>query len=149
MTEPLCAAEDEPAPGAGRTVLVVDDEETVRTVLVRALASDGFGVRQAENGITALAALEASSAVDLVVTDLVMPGLDGHELGRRIAARWPGLRVLFVSGYSQEYLAAHRLLDLRLPLLRKPFLPSRLREAVLEALDGPTHGELLARAGAR
>jgi CheY-like chemotaxis protein len=128
-------------------VLVVDDEEAVRAVLVRSLASDGFEVRQAEDGLSALTALEASSAVDLVVTDLVMPGLDGHELGRRIAARWPALRVLFVSGYSQEYLSAHQLLDLRLPLLRKPFLPSRLREAVLDALDGPPHGELLTRGG--
>jgi CheY-like chemotaxis protein len=135
------------ANAAGTRLLVVDDEETVRAVLVRALADEGFAVDAAEDGAAALVQLEQRGGnVALMVTDLVMPGMSGRELGRMAARRWPHLRLLFVSGYSEEYLHSHALLDARVPLLRKPFLPSRLREAVQDALGQPPHGELLARA---
>jgi CheY-like chemotaxis protein len=129
---------------SGPRLLVVDDEDTGRAVLVRSLAGEGFTVDTAEDGAAALAQLEEHGGdVALVVADLVMPGMSGKELALRASRRWPHLRLLFVSGYSEEYLHSHSLLDARVPLLRKPFLPSRLREAVAEALDRPPHAQLL------
>ena len=118
-----------------RTILVVDDEEIVRILITRALAEAGFQVAQATHGAAALAYLEDDShAVDLVVCDLVMPGLNGRDVARWLVAHRPELPILFISGYPIAYLEAHDLHDPGIPLLRKPFLPSRLIESVEEVL---------------
>ncbi len=102
-----------------------------RTVLVEA----GFAVVEASHGAAALAILEASiHDLDLVLCDLVMPGLNGRDLAAWLAANRPELPILLISGYPLPYLEAHDLYDPRLPLLRKPFLPSRLLEAVEASL---------------
>lgn len=118
-----------------RTVLVVDDEEVVRTLVSRALREAGYDVVEASHGAAALALL-ASKAPDLelVICDLVMPGLNGRELARWLGAHRPDLPILLISGYPLAYLEAHDLYDSAIPLLRKPFLPSRLLEAVEEAV---------------
>jgi CheY-like chemotaxis protein len=129
---------------AGRTVLVVDDEEVVRLLLTRALSEAGYRVVQAINGTDAVNMLEREAeGVDLVVCDLVMPVMNGRDLARWVQAHRPELPVLFISGYPVAYLEAHHLHDPGIPLLRKPFLPSRLLETVEETLatvgrgDGP------------
>jgi CheY-like chemotaxis protein len=115
------------------TVLVVDDEDIVRALVTRALREAGYRVVQAQHGAAALALLDIErDSVDLVITDLVMPGLGGREVARWVAVHRPGLPVLFISGYPKTYLEAHDLFDPQVPLLRKPFLPSRLLEAVQE-----------------
>jgi CheY-like chemotaxis protein len=116
-----------------RTILVVDDEEVVRLLEVRALTEAGYRVLQACHGAGALGILEShASRIDLVVCDLVMPLVSGRDVGRWIATHSPRLPVLFVSGYPRAYLEAHNLYDPSVTLLRKPFLPSRLLEAVEE-----------------
>jgi CheY-like chemotaxis protein len=78
--------------------------------------------------------------IHLVITDLVRPGVGGREVARWTAAHLPELPVLFISGYPRTYLEAHDLYDAGIPLLRKPFLPSRLLEAVQELLpDTPQY----------
>jgi len=114
---------------------VVDDEEIVRILLTRALTEAGYRVIQATHGAAALAILEdESNGVDLVVCDLVMPGLSGRDLARWLTAHRADLPILFISGYPLGYLEAHDLHDPTIPLLRKPFLPSRLIESVEEVL---------------
>lgn len=117
------------------TILVVDDEDIVRALVTRALREAGYRVVQAQHGAAALALLESRcETIHLVITDLVMPGVGGREVARWVAAHCPALPVLFISGYPRTYLEAHDLYDAAIPLLRKPFLPSRLVEAVQELL---------------
>jgi CheY-like chemotaxis protein len=122
-----------------RTVLVVDDEEVVRMLVARALVEAGFTVVEAGHGAAALSLVESGAyELDLVLCDLVMPGLNGRDLARWLAAHRPDLPILLISGYPLPYLEAHDLYDPGLPLLRKPFLPSRLLEAVEETLGATT-----------
>jgi len=123
------------------TILVVDDEDIVRALVARALREAGYRVVQAQHGAAALAVLESGrETIHLVITDLVMPGVGGREVARWTAAHRPALPVLFISGYPRTYLEAHDLYDAGIPLLRKPFLPSRLLEAVQELLpDTPQY----------
>jgi CheY-like chemotaxis protein len=124
-----------PNTGSRATILVVDDEDIVRALVARALREAGYRVVQAHHGAAALAVLESGrETIHLVITDLVMPGLGGREVARWATAHLPGLPVLFISGYPRTYLEAHDLYDAGIPLLRKPFLPSRLLEAVQELL---------------
>jgi two-component system, cell cycle sensor histidine kinase and response regulator CckA len=120
---------------AERTVLVVDDEEVVRILIARALTEAGYRVVLAINGVAATAILgQDTQAVDLVICDLVMPVMTGRDLARWLGAHRPELPILFISGYPRAYLEAHDLHDPGIPLLRKPFLPSRLLESVEEML---------------
>lgn len=115
-----------------RTILVVDDEDVVRSLVVRALQEAGFRVIQASHGGAAISLLEQGAAVDLVICDLVMPVLGGKEVAAWMRQHSPAVPLLFVSGYPRAYLEAHHLFDPAVPMLRKPFLPSRLLEAVEE-----------------
>jgi CheY-like chemotaxis protein len=113
----------------------VDDEEVVRMLVARALKESGYQVVEATHGAAALALLETGAPqVDLVICDLVMPALNGRDLARWLGTFRPELPILFISGYPLAYLEAHDLYDPAIPLLRKPFLPSRLLEAVEETL---------------
>jgi CheY-like chemotaxis protein len=92
-------------------------------------------VRQASHGAAAVGLLELQPlAIDLVICDLVMPMLGGREVAEWMRRHCPGLAVLFISGYPRTYLEAHHLYDPSVPMLRKPFLPSRLLESVEELL---------------
>jgi CheY-like chemotaxis protein len=118
-----------PAPNRQR-VLVAEDDPAVRTMLQRLLREAGFEVRTARHGDEALGmALRASGEFDLVVTDVRMPVMDGLELARRLRERWPGLPVLYISGYDVELSSGSRRGGIRQSLLRKPFdLDELLRE---------------------
>src|SRR5207253_3012181 len=91
-------------PRGDETVLLVEDEETVRHIAVRALRELGYTVLEAANGVEALRVAEAHlpEPVHLLVTDVVMPHLGGKELFDQLAPRFPGLRVIFVSGYTND-----------------------------------------------
>jgi two-component system, cell cycle sensor histidine kinase and response regulator CckA len=119
-----------PPPAAeGRSVLVVEDEPTVRTMAVRTLEEAGYRVRQAAHGREALALIEARDGrVDLVVTDLGMPEMDGHELASRLKTLRPGLPVLYMSGYGDAGVVT--------PFLQKPFSPDDLVDRVAAVLAG-------------
>lgn len=126
------------APAGGqRTVLVVDDEDIVRALVARSLREAGYQVLQASDGEAAIQLLgRDAAAVDLVICDLVMPVLGGREVADWMKDHCPAVRLLFISGYPRNYLQAHDLFDPSVPLLRKPFLPSRLLEEVEELVTG-------------
>ncbi len=110
-------------------LLVVDDEPAVRTVVQRVLEQLGHDVQVAIDGQAALAIMASDpSGFDLVITDIRMPGIDGWQLGERIARHTPGLPILYMSGYD-HVAASHSVL-----LLRKPFGAEELIERVNELL---------------
>ena len=115
-----------------RTVLVVDDEDVVRELVARTLREADYRVLQASHGAAAIGLMERDNAVDLVISDLMMPVLGGKEVADWMREHAPAVPLLFISGYPRAYLEAHNLFDPSVPMLRKPFLPSRLLEAVEE-----------------
>jgi nitrogen-specific signal transduction histidine kinase len=122
-----------PAPGAGGRVLVVEDEGAVRLLVETLLRREGFDVITASSGLEALASLEAADlSVDLLLSDLMMPGLTGDDLAARVVAMRPGIQVLLMSGYPGDRLAQDGKRP-GWPVLRKPFSREQLVSAVREA----------------
>jgi PAS domain S-box-containing protein len=118
------------------TLLVVEDEPVVRSLAVRALVDQGYQVLQAADGPAALATARAHDGeVHLLVTDVVMPGMNGKELADRLAAERPGLRVLYVSGYTDHAVVRHGVLEEGIAFLSKPFDLRDLVRTVREVLD--------------
>ncbi|HET7600261.1 MAG TPA: PAS domain S-box protein [Gemmatimonadales bacterium] len=128
---------DGPARARGReAVLVVEDEGLVRRMTARALQEHGYVVFEAEDGRDAQEVLaQPETRVDAVVTDLVMPELNGNELGRWLAAQHPELAVLYMSGYADHDVVARGLLDPAAPFIQKPFTPDELARRVRDLLD--------------
>lgn len=121
---------------AGRpVVLVVDDEPPVRTVVMRILDSEPVDVLWASSGPDALEVAERHLApIDLLVTDLKMPVMDGRTLAQMMRARFPGLPVLFLSAYSGDLFRDGELLPMGVAYLAKPCSPTALREVVRRLL---------------
>jgi DNA-binding NtrC family response regulator len=127
----------ETAKSRGPLILVVDDEPTVLRSVTTALAMDGFRVMVAENGVAGLEAfMIAPDDVILVLTDIVMPAMNGLEMAEKIRAIRPHARILLMTGYSDAVLLT--LSEPSLPLIRKPFLPDDLLRAVHRVLEPPT-----------
>lgn len=125
-----------PAPEVGRgdeTVLLVEDNEALRELTREMLEMDGYHVLEAETADHALE-LASQHPVQLLLTDIVMPQLNGRELARRIEAIRPGLKVLYMSGYSADVVSVHGVLETGLAFLPKPFTPSDLAVKVREVL---------------
>jgi CheY-like chemotaxis protein len=122
--------------GRGETVLVVEDNAALRRVVVRQLSELGYQVVEAENGAAGLRLLEEQS-IDLLLTDVVMPGgVNGHELARRARQRWPQIKIVFTSGFSEARLNGELdPLPASTPLLSKPYRKEDLANAAREALD--------------
>jgi two-component system cell cycle sensor histidine kinase/response regulator CckA len=121
------------------TVLVVEDEEAVRKLIEQALRKYGYRVIEATNGAEALRVCENHDPpIRLMVTDVVMPGMSGRELAARVREQLPDLRVLYMSGYTDDTVIRHGLLDASMFFLQKPFTPSALARKVRETLDQPT-----------
>ncbi|HWO88526.1 MAG TPA: ATP-binding protein, partial [Gemmatimonadales bacterium] len=117
--------------GAGETVLVVEDEDAVRRVAARVLRSRGYRVVTAANAEEAMQVAAAHDGpIDLLLSDVVMPGMSGTVLAERLVAERPGLKVLFMSGYTAEEIGSD------VPLLSKPFTPDELLSEVRIALEG-------------
>ncbi|MGH7514678.1 MAG: ATP-binding protein [Gemmatimonadales bacterium] len=126
--------------GSGReTILVVEDETMVRNMVVRGLREEGYAVLEAESGADALALLEpGGDGVSLMITDVAMAEMGGHELGQRVAERRPALPVLYMSGYPLDEVVRRGLLEEHQPFLQKPFAPVALIETVRSLLDAAT-----------
>ncbi len=126
------------------TVLVVEDDPRVRAVTVRALEVHGYRVLPAGSGEEALAlARESSRRIDLVVTDVVMPGMSGREVVDELRRGLPGLPALFVSGYTQDAIAQRGVLDSGVEFLPKPFTPATLVARVRATLDRGVAAEVI------
>jgi PAS domain S-box-containing protein len=131
------AREENPAmPRGDERVLVVEDEAAVRATVVGQLASLGYDVAQAADGAAGLAAFEAARRpYDLLLTDVLMPGLDGKALAAMVAERWPATRIVFMSGYAESTIVHHGSVDAGVLLLNKPFRKSELAQMIRQALD--------------
>ena len=120
------------------TVLLVEDEEIVRDLGVRILEHSGYRVMQASNGGDAITrATEYGDRIDLLMTDVVMPGMNGRELANRLTRNHPETRVLFTSGYTDNAIVHHGVLDEGVSFIGKPYTPSALAKKVREVLDKP------------
>lgn len=114
-------------------ILIAEDDLAVRSFVSRALEQKGFDVTAVGDGIQALEALQNNS-FDLLVTDIVMPGLDGIGLALRVTRDYPDLPVLLMTGYSAEQQRAYDLEELICKVLIKPFTLKQICDAVEEAL---------------
>jgi two-component system cell cycle sensor histidine kinase/response regulator CckA len=118
------------------TILLVDDEQSVRAIVLKILRRAHYNVLEAEDGETALRIAEAHPGkIDLVITDMFMPGLRGREVVERLAPTRPGLRALFISGYADQ--DARTGVPGGANFLNKPFSGQELASAVEKVLKGP------------
>jgi two-component system, cell cycle sensor histidine kinase and response regulator CckA len=126
-------------PPGRETMLVVDDEEMVRRLAARILAGEGYHVLEASGGQEAIRVLQrAFQRIDLVVTDVAMPGIGGRQLGETIFRCWPSVRVLFMSGFPAHRIVEEGALDPASPFLQKPFTREQLTRKVKGVLAMPT-----------
>jgi DNA-binding NtrC family response regulator len=121
------------------SVLVVDDDRGVRRLTARMLRAEGYTVIEAGSGVEALRALETDPSIRLVVTDIVMPEMDGLALADRVMAGRPHLRVVLMTGHAPELTAQLELRDSSLPVLLKPFTAAQLLGKVRNTLAGGSH----------
>ena len=130
---------DRSAKGQGsETVLLVEDEEAVRRLVRRVLEDAGYRVLEAQSPAQALRLCQHHpEPIDLMLTDVVMPFMSGRELASRAAALRPQMRVLYVSGYMEDVMARHGVLEPEIAFLGKPFGPEELTRKVREVLDAP------------
>lgn len=128
---------DRPAPQSGKeTLLLVEDEAPVRESVRRLLEWHGYTVIEARNGADALRVFEDNeNGIDLVLTDLTMPEMGGHELVERLRARRPGLRVLFMSGYTERTITSNGAVPGDTGIVEKPFTVETLMRRLREVLD--------------
>jgi CheY-like chemotaxis protein len=120
----------------GETILIVEDDDDLRSYLGDVVRSLGYGVVTASNGKMALDLLSQQKArIDLVLTDVVMPGMNGRELANNAAELRPGLKVLYMTGYSRNAVTHHGRLDPNLDVLQKPITQSELATRIRDALD--------------
>ncbi len=123
-------------PRGTETILLVEDEDQVRALASAVLARQGYKIHTAENGSAAIALLETLSGdVDLLLTDVVMPKMSGRELAEKIAPARPKMKVLFMSGYTDDTVVHHGVLDSGFAFLQKPITPDTLARKVREVLD--------------
>ncbi len=122
--------------GGSETVLVVEDQEDVLRLIARFLADLGYRVLQAGHGADALLlAQEQSGAVDLLLTDVIMPGMNGRELFEELQGERPALKVLYMSGYAADVISTHGVLHSGTNFIQKPFALSMLAVRIREILD--------------
>jgi PAS domain S-box-containing protein len=131
-------AGDGPAPRGSETVLLAEDEDGVRALIRQVLRAEGYAVLDARDGAEAIwLAGRHGGGVDLLITDVVMPGLDGRGLAERLGGRYPGLKVLYLSGYTDDAVVRRGVSREEVHFLQKPFSPAALARKVREVLDLP------------
>jgi PAS domain S-box-containing protein len=131
----LVAVELAPA-GGSETILLVEDEDVVRGLAQKILEQSGYKVMAASRGTDAIRlCLQGTESIDLLLTDVVMPETSGKEVADRVTELLPGLRVLFMSGYTDEAIVHHGVLDSNVEFIQKPFTPAALVRRVREVLD--------------
>jgi CheY-like chemotaxis protein len=127
----------------GQTILVVEDEEIVRRIVVKRLRAVGYAVIEARNGEEAVDVAESALHVDLILSDVVMPGINGTEVAERVRQRFPEAAVLFMSGYPENIITHHGVLVRGIDYLEKADLSKRLIPKVHELLSRPSAPRVL------
>jgi PAS domain S-box-containing protein len=125
------------APGGSETIMLVEDEAAVRALAQTILSRSGYTVLAAASADDAARLAAEHPPVDLLLTDVVMPGASGPTIHRRLSERQAGLRVLYMSGFAEEAIAEHGIVRSGVPFLPKPFTAPDLTRAVRAAIDGP------------
>jgi len=124
------------SPERSETILLVEDEAEVRRLVASVLGRNGYRVLEAPDGAEAMQfAADHSGVIDLVVTDVVMPHMSGSELAKRLRAARPGIRILYVSGYTDDKLSEHVLQGRGIAFLQKPFTSSTLLWKLRQVLE--------------
>jgi CheY-like chemotaxis protein len=118
-------------------ILLVEDQDGVRSAVTQALEEQGYHVLSAGSATEALQLTESAGSIDLLLTDVIMPGMNGIELSDRLRTRWPRTRLLYMSGYAADDVISGALARTHAPILRKPFAPAVLAARVREVLDAP------------
>jgi len=137
-TQPALAADaDQPIPGH-ETILLVEDEENLRRLARQYLENQGYNVIDAPDGATAIQISQAHKGpIHLLLTDVIMPGMNGRELANKVSPTRPDMRVLYMSGYTENHVGHNGTLDEGITLLQKPFTLPALKAKVREMLDTP------------
>jgi len=120
------------------TILLVEDDEMVRKLVNEVLDNEGYRLLEAANGVAALSiCAQYEEPIHLLLTDVVMPEMSGRELANRLAAVRPELKVLYMSGYTDDVIVHHGVLDEGTEFIQKPFTPDVLARKIREVLDRP------------
>jgi CheY-like chemotaxis protein len=128
-----------PESSGTETLLIVENETAIRNLLQLALRKSGYNVLAAESGREALELVrDHHGAIDLLITDVMMPDMDGPELAKHMAVIRPETRTLFMSGYMDETLGDHGVLPANVNFIQKPFSPKVIAQKVRDILDGTT-----------
>jgi two-component system cell cycle sensor histidine kinase/response regulator CckA len=135
QAEPVIAQTD--LHQGSETVLVVEDEEAVRMLVCRVLESNGYRVLEARHGAEALVLCdEHKDPIHMLITDVIMPGVSGKQLAERVSAQRPEMKILYISGYTDNAILHHGVLESGTNFLQKPFTPNALVRTVRTVLDG-------------
>ncbi|MDB5818382.1 MAG: hypothetical protein JWQ11_2022, partial [Rhizobacter sp.] len=135
--EPVAPPPPAVAPGLDEVVLVVEDEPIVRGLIVDVLGEMGYGVIEAGDGPAGLAILQSRQRVDLLLTDIGLPGLNGRQVADAARIFRPDLRVLFMTGYAENAAMASGFLDHRMEMITKPFSLETLATRIRSFMDAP------------
>jgi len=136
-TSEPAAPVDTVVPTGNEMVLVVEDEDAVRRLAARVLRRAGYGVLVAADGAEALRICERQGAdVELLLTDVVMPGMSGKRLADELTRSFPAMKVLFMTGYTDDDILRHGVRERGLHIIGKPFVPSELASAVRRVFEG-------------
>jgi PAS domain S-box-containing protein len=142
-TQPALAADaEQPSPGH-ETILLVEDEENLRRLARQSLETQGYRVIDAPDGTAAIKISQAHKGpIHLLLTDVIMPGMNGRELANQLSPTRPEMRVLYMSGYTENHIGHNGTLDEGITLLQKPFTLPALKAKVREVLDTPLPQEI-------
>ena len=122
--------------GYGETVLVIDDEPTVRMLIVEVLEENGYRTRQAEDGATGLRIIDSDARIDLLITDVGLPGgVNGRQVADAARVARPDLKVLFITGYAENAVIGHGHLQAGMEVITKPFAVAELGRKVRALID--------------
>jgi CheY-like chemotaxis protein len=133
-------------PDGSETVLLVEDDDAVRTLSRSVLEMSGYTVLEANGGRDALRICEQHGGpIQMVITDIVMPEMGGRILAQQVSALRPGIKVLYVSGYTDDTVIRHGVLEAGTAFLQKPFTPVALASKVRDVLDKPSKRHSAAR----
>jgi CheY-like chemotaxis protein len=122
--------------GYGETVLVIDDEPTVRALIVEVLEENGYRTRQAEDGANGLRIIDSDARIDLLITDVGLPGgVNGRQVADAARIARPDLKVLFITGYAENAAIGHGHLQAGMEVITKPFAVADLGRKVRALID--------------
>lgn len=142
LEAPQSAPSEQPGPGH-ETILLVEDEENLRQLTRQSLENQGYNVIDAADGVAAIRLSQAHKGpIHLLLTDVIMPGMNGRELANQVSSSRPETRVLYMSGYTENHIGHNGTLDQGITLLQKPFTLPALQAKVREVLDTPPPKEI-------